>query len=214
MRRTFYMITALLILAAPNLKGQAKKDAEEILREVTEKTKSYTSIKIDFTYSMDNPGAKIHESEKGSLLVKGEKYRLNIAGQIVISDGSTIWTYLPDANEVQVNSVEEDENAITPTKMLTSWSENYKAKLVDEQKKGTNTYYIIDLKPMENKTYTNVELTIDKLLKRIVKMAVQDNNGNTFSYVVDNFKPNILIDPSDFTFNPSEHLGVDVIDMR
>ena len=194
--------------------GQSKKEAEEVLNKVTERTKSYTSIKIDFTYNMDNPDAKIHESEKGSLLVKNEKYRLNIAGQVVICDGTTVWTYLPDANEVQVNTVEDDEDIITPNRLLTSYNENYKSRLIGEEKKGSTVYQIIELKPNESKSYSNVVLTIDKNLLRIMKIAIQDNSSNTFTYVVDDFKPNVLFKVSDFTFDPAEYPGVEVIDMR
>lgn len=203
-----------LTLIAISAGAQSKKEAEDILDKVTEQTKSYTSIKIDFTYNMDNPNAKIHESEKGSLLVKNEKYRLNIAGQVVICDGTTVWTYLPDANEVQVNTVEDDEDIITPNRLLTSYNQNYKSKLIREEKKGSTTYQVIELKPNESKSYSNVELTIDKNLLRIMKIAIQDHNGNTFTYNVDDFKPNVLFKVSDFTFDPAEYPGVEVIDMR
>jgi len=209
-------IKILVIFLLPGLLafGQAKKDAEQILKEVTEKTKSYTSLKIEFTYNMDNPEANIHESESGTLLVKGDKYRLNIAGQVVISDGVTIWTYIKDANEVQVNTVEEDEEIITPTKLLSSYYENYKSKLIREENKGGRILQVIELKPNVEKSYSKVELTIDKELLRITRIAVQDKNGNTFSYIVNDFKTNVPLKDTDFAFDAKEFPGVDVIDMR
>lgn len=194
--------------------SQAKKDSDAILKEVTETTKSYQSIQIGFTYNMDNPGAKIHESENGSLLVKGDKYRLKIAGQVIISNGETIWTYIGDANEVQVNSVEEDQEMLTPTKLLTSYSEQYKSKLIGEEVKNGKNLQIIELKPNDDKTYSSVMLTVDKDLKRFVKIAIQDKNGNTFSYLVNEFKPDVPVKDTDFTFSSQEFPGAEVIDMR
>lgn len=213
MKNKMILLSALVLISLGTA-AQSKKEAEDILDKVTEQTKSYTSIKIDFTYNMDNPEAKIHESEKGSLLVKNEKYRLNIAGQVVICDGSTVWTYLPDANEVQVNTVEDDEDIITPNRLLTSYTENYKSRLLGEEKKGSAVYQTIELKPTESKSYSNVVLTIDKNLLRIMKIAIQDNSGNTFTYLVDEFKPNVLFKVSDFVFDPADYPGVEVIDMR
>jgi outer membrane lipoprotein-sorting protein len=193
---------------------QAKKDADEILREVTEKTKSYESIEINFTYNMDNPEAKIHESETGSLLVRGDKYRLDIAGQLIISDGETIWTFIREVDEVQINTVEEDQELLTPSRLLTSYSEQYKSKLVGEERKNGKLFQVIELKPLEDKSYSLVTLKVDKELKRFVRIAIQDTNGNTFTYIVNDFIPDVPFQETDFTFSEEEFPGVEVIDMR
>ncbi|HNQ82382.1 MAG TPA: outer membrane lipoprotein carrier protein LolA [Bacteroidales bacterium] len=214
MRILSFIMIAAFVIAGHATHAQAKKTSEEILKQVSEKTKSFSSIKIGFTYNMDNASAKIHETETGILTVKGDKYRLDIAGQRVISDSKTSWTYVADANEVQINTVEDDDNALTPTKLLTSYSENYKSKLVNEINKDGRAVYVIDLKPNTEKNFTNVELQIDKELYRIVRIAIQDKSGNTFSYIVNKFEPNVPVKDTDFTFDPKEFPGVEVIDMR
>jgi outer membrane lipoprotein-sorting protein len=214
MKKNIPLFIAMALLISQAALSQAKKTADEILKEVSEKTKSYTSIRIDFTYNMDNAEAKIHESESGSLLVKGDKYRLNIAGQVIISDSKTMWTYIEDANEVQVNTVDENQDVFTPTKLLTSYSEQYKSKLIGEEVKDGKTYQIIELKPNEEKNYSRVELTIDKNLKQFTRIAVQDKSGNTFTYIVNEFKPDAPYKDSDFAFTTGEFPGAEVIDMR
>lgn len=194
--------------------AQAKKTSEEILKEVSDKTKSYSSIKVNFTYNMDNPGAKVHESETGTLLVKGDMYRLDIAGQVVICDATTTWTYISDANEVQVNAVENDEGIITPTRLLSSYSEDYKSKMTGEVTKSGIVQYVIELKPNTDKSITAVELNIDKELMRIMRIAIQDKSGNTFSYIVNKFETDVAVKDSDFKFNEKDYPGVEVIDMR
>src|ERR1039457_3756772 len=92
--------------------------ASALLDEVSAKTKAYKSIKADFTYTMENKQAKINEEKKGTLLVSGDKFRLNIVGQIVISDGKTSWTYIQESNEVQLNSPDSKDDALTPSKLL------------------------------------------------------------------------------------------------
>jgi outer membrane lipoprotein-sorting protein len=194
--------------------GQAKKEADDILKEVTEKTKSFSSLKINFTYQMNNPQADIHESEDGSLLVKGDKYRLYIAGQVIISDGETMWTYIEEVNEVQINAVEEDQELMTPSRLLTSYSEQYKSKLVGEKKQNGKDYQIIELKPSEDKSYSLVILTVDKSNKRFDKIDIQDKNGNTFTYKVNDFIPEAPYKETDFTFSDEEFPDAEVIDMR
>jgi len=208
------ILIVALIIAGQTSFAQAKKSSEDILKQVSEKTKSFASIRISFTYNMDNPSAKVHETETGVLLVKGDQYRLDIAGQKVISDSKTSWTYIGEANEVQINSVEEDENVLTPTRLLTSYSEDYKSKLLNEITKDGRAQYVIELKPNADKNFTTVELNIDKELYRITRIAIQDKSGNTFSYIVNKFEPNVAVKDTDFTFNAKDYPGVEVIDMR
>ncbi|MBW6460713.1 MAG: outer membrane lipoprotein carrier protein LolA [Bacteroidales bacterium] len=208
------LLTTFILLAGTAGYAQSKKSADAILKEVSEKTQSYSSIRINFTYNMDNPTAKVHESETGTLLVKDEQYRLDIAGQMVISDGVTIWTYISDVNEVQINEVEDDEGILTPTRLLTAYSTDYKSKLTGEVTRGGRVQYALELKPQTDKSFTNVELNIDKELMRIARIAIQDKNGNTFSYIVNRFDANVPVKDSDFKFNIKDYPGVEVIDMR
>jgi len=194
--------------------AQSKK-AETILKEVAEKTQSYRSIKMDFTYKMENPEAGIDESEQGVILIKGDKYRLSIAGQVVINDGTTIWTYLEDAAEVQINEVDEDDEAvISPTKLLTTYDDSFKPKYIKEDVWLKHKVHIIELKPKEDKSYSKLILKTDIEKKRVLQIAIYDNSGNVFTYTVDEFKPNVLFDHSDFEFNTEDYPEVEVIDMR
>ena len=208
------ILIVFILLSGQLTFAQPKKNSDEILKQVSEKTKSFSSIRISFTYNMDNPSAKVHESETGTLLVKGDQYRLDIAGQKVISDNKTVWTYIAESNEVQINAVEEDENVLTPTRLLTSYSEDYKSKLVGEITKEGRGQYVIELKPNADKSFTTVELNVDKELYRIMRIAIQDKSGNTFSYLVNKFETDVTVKDTDFVFNEKDYPGVEIIDMR
>lgn len=209
MRNSF--LTAALILVT--LAGFAQNDtkASAILDEVSAKTKSYKTIKIDFTYAMDNAKEKVHDKFKGSLLSKGDKYKLTAAGQDVICDGKTVWTYLKDANEVQINNQGEDDDSFTPTKLLSGYGKDYKSKFIEE--KGNEQ--VIELYPLKKgKSFTKVRLVIDKTKKQISKFIISDRNGSTFSYIVDKMQTDQPIADSVFSFNKAEHPGVEMNDMR
>src|SRR4029077_5078949 len=94
---------------------QVDKNAENILNGVSSKYKSYKSVKATFIIHVENSKDKSDEMQKGTIYLKGSKYKLEIAGQDIVSDGKTRWTYLKDANEVQIDNVKNDENSITPT---------------------------------------------------------------------------------------------------
>jgi outer membrane lipoprotein carrier protein len=210
MMKNILLIAILIVFSVSGI-AQNDKKATAILDEVSVKTKSYKTIKIDFTYAMDNAKEKIHDKFKGTLVSKGDKYKLTAAGQDVISDGKTIWTYLKDANEVQINNVGEDEDSFTPTKMLSGYTKDFKSKFIEE--KGNNQ--VIELYPLKKgKTFTKVRLTIDKAKKQISRFVIYDRSGSTFSYIIDKFVADQPIADTVFTFNKAEHPGVDVNDMR
>jgi outer membrane lipoprotein carrier protein len=191
--------------------AQNDKKAQAILDEVSAKTKAYKTIKIEFTYAMDNTKEKIHDKFKGTLISKGDKYKLTAAGQDVISDGKTVWTYLKDTKEVQINNVGEDDDSFTPTKLLSGYNKDYKSKFIEE--KGNDQ--LIELYPLKKgKSFTKVQLTIDKTKKQISKFIIFDRSGSTFSYIVDKFVTDQPIADTVFTFNKAEHPGVEINDMR
>jgi outer membrane lipoprotein-sorting protein len=202
---------AILVLFSISGFAQVDKKAQAILDEVSVKTKSYKTIKIDFTYAMDNTKEKIHDKFKGTLISKGDKYKLTAAGQDVISDGKTVWTYMKDVNEVQVNNVGADDDSFTPTKMLSGYSKDYKSKFIEE--KGNDQ--VIELYPLKKgKSFTKVRLTIDKTKKQISRFVIHDRSGSTFSYIVDKFVADQPIADNVFSFNKADHPGVSVDDMR
>ncbi len=200
------------LFAQNNEKGDKKSN--KIMDDFTVKTESYKSFQAEFTYKMENEEAGIDESKDGVLTVEGDKYNLKIAGQEVISDGETIWTYIEDAEEVQVNEVEEGDDAITPNNLLTAYNKDYKSNFVKEAFVYGTSAYIIDLKPSEGKSFSKVRLTIDKEKMQILDITIFDKNGSTYSYVISKFIPNIEMADGLFYFDTNNFPDVDVVDMR
>ena len=112
-----FLFIAVLIMA----QGEPDHDpkAKAILDGVSAKSRTHQAVSVRFTYSMENIRDDIYETQEGSLLLKGEQYKLKLAGQEIICDGSTLWTYLPDAEEVQISEPEYEEGTINPSNIFT-----------------------------------------------------------------------------------------------
>lgn len=205
-----FIFSSWILLLVLSVSAQTDNNAQKILKEVSAKTKSYTTIRLEFTYKMENKAQSINDSYKGVLISKGDKYKLTVSGQDVISDGKTVWTYLQDANEVQVNTVSEDEEAINPTNLLSSYNENFKSKLIKE----TPQEQIIELTPIKKKNFNKVKVTIDRTKKSVTSLSIYDKNGSIYSYIVNKMDVNQNFYDNMFTFNAAAHPGVEVIDMR
>ena len=208
-----FSIILLSMIISLGVIGQNKK-ADEIINKVSKKANSFESFKVNFTFEIDGPDMDGKESDEGILIVKGDKYILDIAGQKVICDGETIWTYLQDAAEVQINEVEEEDGAITPSNIFTFYSDNYKSKFIKEDVSEGKTIQIIELKPSIDRNYSKVELYIDKAETMLSRVMIFDKNGGTINYIIDEFQSNIPVEDSEFIFKETDYPGVDVIDMR
>jgi outer membrane lipoprotein carrier protein len=185
--------------------------ATALLDEVSAKAKAYKSIKVDFSYTMENTKAKINEERTGSLLLSGDKYKMSAAGQTVICDGKIIWTYIKESNEVQINTLENKDEALTPSKLLTSYNSNYKSKII---KSADPTTESVELIPNISKNFTKAILVIDKAKKQVKSFTLYDKSGNSFTYKIKSYLTDTPVVAADFTFEEKKFPGVEVIDMR
>lgn len=196
--------------------AQAQVDdpkAREILKKLSDKFSSYNTMKFEFTYAIFNPKNKVNESKKGSIYIKGDKYRMYIDNQIIICDGKTVWTYLKDENEVQINNV-DTTNENTPNKILTAYEKNYRAKFIKEVPQANKIIQTIDLVPVQTKSFYKIRLEIDKTNNMLYRSTIYDKNGTTYTYTIENFVENPKVLDSRFTFNPNDYPGVSINDMR
>ena len=84
-----------------------------------------------------------------------------------------------------------------------------------ESKVGAKTYQMIDLSPTDaKKTVFKVRLSIDKVSKQIANVVIYAKNGNTYTYNVKTFSPNVKVPETTFAFDAKKYPGVEVIDLR
>ena len=72
------LIGALIIIGSGvTAFAQSEVKAKEILAEVSKKYRSYDVIKTEFSYTLENPQAKIKETQSGTLFVRSKvnKYK-------------------------------------------------------------------------------------------------------------------------------------------
>ena len=213
-------ITALLLLTMGTVLGlhaQTDAKAKAILAEVSKKYRSYNIIKTDFSFTLENPQAKIKETQQGSLIANSEanKYKVTMTDQELYSDGKSQWTYLKDNKEVQITDVDNNADGVNPAKIFTVYEKGYKSLLTGEKKVGAKTLQTIDLSPLDiKKSVFKIRLTIDKALKQITNVVIFDKSGNKYTYAIKTFTPNVKVADTVFAFDAKKYPGVEVVDLR
>mgnify|MGYP001124460897 CR=1 FL=1 len=201
------LITILTILVGTMGFSQSNDKAENLLNEVYNKANSYDNIAIDFKYVLSNLSENINQETRGDVVMQGEKYKLNILGITRIFDGETLYTISPEDEEVTISTDNsEDENTITPSKMLSFYKDGYTYKMdIVQDVRGRKIQYV-KLNPIDtNSEIKSILLGIDANTKHIYNLIETGKNGTQTTLTVNSFKTNEPISNSLFTFDQSKY---------
>lgn len=216
MMRNFYILGLLLIFGINAGAQKNDPDAKKILDAVSAKFKSFKTVQASFTYSVENADGKSLSSKKGSVSMKGTKYRVSFNGQEIYCDGSTVWNYDKSTNEVTVSKLDAASGTITPQKLFTNfYDKDFLYTLNGEKKQGGKTIQEIQMTPTDkSKSFHTVYLLIDKASKTIYSTRVLEKTGDRYSYTVTSLKSNKPLDDKSFVFDKSKYPGVEVVDLQ
>ncbi|MDK2842671.1 MAG: hypothetical protein PWQ17_2177, partial [Anaerophaga sp.] len=120
MKKLFIPILILMLIPVI-LSAQSPEviKAGNILDKVSEIIQSYQSIRADFTFSMENKQADVTDTHKGTILIAGEKYKASVMNVDSYFDGTTLWTYLKEVDEVNISNPDPmDETTLSPSSIF------------------------------------------------------------------------------------------------
>lgn len=208
-------ITLLLALFVKASFAQYDPKALEILEAMSKRYKAFTSFEANITSSMTNETEGIKEEFKGKITVKGDKFRLAMDDQEIINNGTTVWTYLPAAKEVNIDNYDPDADEINPSKIYELYKKGFKYLYLEDQTENGVLCEVIDLVPeKKDAQYFKIKMNIGKKDKSIQSWTMFDKGGNKYKYTISKFTPNVAIADAYFTFDPKKYPGVEVIDLR
>jgi outer membrane lipoprotein-sorting protein len=142
MKKIIFILTVLLSTNALFAQNDAK--AKSLLTEVSNKAKSYNNISIDFKYVLENVKENINQETRGDVVMEGNKYKLNILGITRVFDGKKLYTISPEDEEITISTEDgNDENTITPSKMLSFYEKGFTYKMdIIQNVKGRKIQYV------------------------------------------------------------------------
>lgn len=196
----------LLVLTAGLSQAQDATKAKALLDEVYTKVKSYDNIHVDFKFALDNVEAGIKQETRGDVTLSGEKYLFNYLGSQQLFDGSKVYTIVPENEEVTIEDQSIEEDAITPSKMLTFYKEghNYAWDIL-QNIQGRKIQYV-KLTPIDSNSEIKSRLLgIDVNTKHIYKLIETGNNGTKTTITVNSFKTDQPVSETLFTFDDKKY---------
>ncbi|MCK5145764.1 outer membrane lipoprotein carrier protein LolA [bacterium] len=150
----------------------------------------------------------------GIVLMKGERqFKIKTADQIMVSDGTTVWTYIKPDNRVLIDEIGENDVQMAPYKMLFQYSDDYDVQSVGKELLDKiECAHLVFTAKTEAVLYPKTELWINLKTWLPVKLLQIDFDDNESVYRLKSIeidKPHL---PKDFEFQMPD--GAEVIDLR
>jgi outer membrane lipoprotein carrier protein len=208
-----FVLIAVLMFLGKLACAQYDPKALEILEAMSKKYKAIPTFEANITNILTNASDGVKEESKVKITVKGEKFKLLLEGQEVINNGTTVWTYLPSAKEVNIDNFDPKSDDVNPIKIFDIYKSGFKyLYLGDKTEVG---FEEVDLVPeKKNAQYFKIKMMISKKDKSIQSWTMFDKSGNRYKYLITKFTPNVKVDDSFFGFDTKKYPGVEVIDLR
>ncbi|MEO9806302.1 MAG: outer membrane lipoprotein carrier protein LolA [Reichenbachiella sp.] len=193
----------------------AQKDpaAKAVLDAMSTKYQNIPAFRAEFSYTMEDDGDEIDEGFKGTILVRGEKYKLIMDEQEVIFDGVDIYTFLKEENEMTISTYDPEEEEISLSNIFDIYKSGY--KYVYTESKNNGSIDVIDLVPEDReKDYFKIRMEIASSNKELKSFKVFDKSGSRYLYKVLKFNEDSSISENIFTYDQSKYPNAEVIDFR
>jgi len=194
--------------------ARAGDSAEDILDRVHKKYDRMEDAEVRFSQKVKFAQARIEQEVAGTLqFKKANHYRVEFEGQLVITDGETVWSYSQENNQVLIDRFKLDERSLSPERILTAAPEDFSATLIGREKTAHGDAIILKLIPRDaSALIKSMKLWVYESDWLIHRVEIQDQHGKETTYLVSSFKTNTGIPDSRFTYQIPA--GVDVVDLR
>jgi outer membrane lipoprotein-sorting protein len=196
------------------LSAQPQNDpkAEAILKKVSAVYQSYSTIKASFTLTT-TPVSGRASVEKGSVWLKGKKFRLDYGSQEIYCNSIFTWTYSTEDAEVTKENFKLRDNSITPNEIFTIYNKGFKSKYEGPIVRNGKNYDVIQLVPKNAANYSYLKLEIDKLTNKIQRVIQHYKNGTEVAIEVTSMTPNTALADTFFDWNTATHADVTLVDL-
>lgn len=196
---------------------QSDPEAKAILDKLKGRYKSFKTLEADFTLTIEFPEEE-PVIQKGTLTQAGDKFRVEMKDQAIISDGNTLWFHQKLNNEVQINNVDEmgEGELLSPKTLLHIYeSDKYIYALTNQFVENGIAIQQVEFKPVDKDSeYSKIRLSIDKKKNQMLNVKAFGKSGSRFTFELNQLNPDKNFEVDFFQFNPAKYPGIHVEDLR
>lgn len=204
--RSLALALGLVVLLAGQAQAQSRA-ASEVLERVRAAYAATDALRAAFTQEV--AGARL----EGTLLLQGDRYRIETADQVLVSDGRTAWAYSRPDNQVLISRVDDDALALSPNAFFTRYPDEFHVQVRGTETLGGVRHDVLHLTPRQRNAFVReVTLHVRSSDGMPTRARVVDGNGTVMTFTLRNLERNPRLAADAFRFTPPP--GAEVVDLR
>lgn len=206
------VLLLLLLAVLGSAPASAQSDALS-LADVQSAYDNLNALRASFTQLLSSNFAEDTTRIDGTVLLSGNRYRVNTPGQTVITNGDITWIYTPADSQVVINDADTTTAAVTPETFLRASDERYRITGSATTARDDTPHAKLEVEATDSSArFKRATLWVRRSDRIVTRMRATDRNGSTLDLRLRDLEVNPPLGPSPFRFEPPD--GVDVIDLR
>ncbi len=205
----------LFIFLAAQLQAGSDPAARKIMDRVHKYYTGLESFEIAFEFEQerDNHSAGL---QKGSLISKGQKFKLSLPDIDLYCDGSTQYAHLKKNREVQISKPDETDTKYHPQSLSAIHKNNhYEYRIGERIKKGEKSQTVIEFKPIDREDEVfKIKLFVSESSNQIEKVQWFEKSGQKTTVSFHKTKANLKYPDNVFSPDLKSMKDTHVEDLR
>lgn len=204
MSRIFSFITLLALLLTSQVASAADK-ATTILDKSAAMVKKAGNVNIGFNLTVEG------QSTMGYIKLSGNRFCCSMGNTMTWFNGTTMWHYVKDNEEVNVTTPTAAEVArMNPYSFLTLYKKGYDVKLT---KSTSSEHYITLTGKHKSAAYVEIQVHINKTSYQPTYIKLTTSRRST-EIKVNSFLKNQNYSDATFRFNKKDYPNAEIVDLR
>tara|TARA_B100000900_G_scaffold53458_1_gene39594 strand:+ start:7953 stop:8594 length:642 start_codon:yes stop_codon:yes gene_type:complete len=204
LKNLFLLFFTLLYV---DLISQTSNQAENLLNLASKQMESYNNIEFEFSYVLNNRIEQINQESSGQVTLASEKYKLNFLDAIQLFDGKSLYTIVPENEEITITKAQEVEDfGINPRELLQFYKNGYDYHWdISQRVKGKNIQFVKLIPVKGDSEIESLLVGIDTNQNHIYKLIEIGYNGTITTLTINNMKVNSSLPENFFIFNEADY---------
>jgi outer membrane lipoprotein carrier protein len=192
--------------------------ARAVLDKMRQKYEGYSSVQASFKLDINFPEQPV-ETQNIQVKQQDAKYRVDMPGRTIISDGSAIWMILHNNKEVQISPVPEDGGdmgIMSPQSLFRIYeSDEFVYAVAGQTTEDGKAVQQIEFKPIDEfSDYSKLRMTLYKSDASFKRVTAFGKDGSRFTLNLEAFTANPNLTATTFVFNKADYPDYYVEDLR
>lgn len=201
--------------------------SDERALAVLERTSAYyqglENFRAIYQVTVQHPEDDALRTVELVLTARGPQYRWSYDQKETITDGETVWVYDKEIQEVTISDYATTDCPLNFAELYNLYQKGYEPRYLKTRVTGTGSNKkskkrvvdAIGLTPKEEDAiFQHITLEIDRATARIHGWEMVQTEETRYICTLRSFAENLPLKDDWFSFDPSKHQGLEIIDLR